>query len=292
MALTLIKIYSPVQLYISAIASGLNVIFFWIPYNSMHFKFSRDSKRGLNSGIYFMITPILGVTLQPLAGVIGEKFGFATVFAIGVLLYLIPLFLLRTLPDFKWNTDVRKEFFAKKFNWSIFMQGFVWRINASLVPIFTLFFIKTPREFGNFFGYLAIAAAVASLLNAYFSDKLKSRKHFFYIFSAIAVLSFLPLAFAQNAYYWGIFAGVASLCLYLANPFWLAYNLDEYKDIPVEKTMVLREIFLNLGYVTALIVAMLLFYTTGSFKIALAITCLFALLMPILSYFQGVYRNK
>jgi len=42
--LVLIKIYGSYQLYISAILSGLNVIFFWIPYNIMHFKFSREIK--------------------------------------------------------------------------------------------------------------------------------------------------------------------------------------------------------------------------------------------------------
>jgi MFS family permease len=290
--LILIKIFHPAQLYVSAILSGLNIVYFWIPVNAMYFKYSSEEKRGLNSGLFFLITPIIGITLQPLAGMIAEKFGFEIMFCIGILLYFIPIFLIRYLPDFQWNLDIRKELKILKFNWSTFFQGMSSRLNYSLIGIFTLFFIKTPSGFGNFFGYLALVAGIASLLNGYISDKIKNRKYFFYLFSSLAVLSFIPLAFAENPYYWGFFAGISSLCIYLANPFWFAFNLDYYKEIGVKKTMVLREVFLNLGYVFNLLIVALVFSFTGSTKISLLVISIICCLLPIASYFQGVYRNK
>lgn len=290
--LVLIKIWSPAQLFLSAIFSGLNVIFFWIPYNTMFFKFSSENKRGTNSGMYFLITPIVGITLQPLAGIFAEKFGFEIMFLIGFCSYLIPIILLKFLPDFEWNLNVREEFSKIKFNWSTFLQGATSRINYSLIPIFSLFFLKTPRQFGNFFGYLAITAAVASVLNGYISDKIKNRKAFFYFFTFLAVVSFLPLAFVRDVYYWGIFVGISSLCMNLANPFWLTFNLDYYKEIGVEKTMALREIFLNSGYIFTLLVVFLVFHFTSSTKISFLVIILLCCLLPIISYFQGVYRNK
>ena len=288
----LLKIYSPVQLYLSAFFSGLNVIFFWIPCNTMFFKFSSENKRGTNSGMYFLITPIIGVTLQPLAGLVAEKFGFEVMFLIGFCSYLIPIILLKFLPDFEWNLNVKEEFSKLKFNWATFLQGATSRVNYSLIPIFSLFFLKTPRQFGNFFGYLAIIAAVASVFNGYISDKVKDRKVFFYIFTSLAVISLLPLAFVDNVYYWGIFAGISSLCMNLANPFWLTFNLDFYKEKGVDKTMALRELFLNSGYIFTLLVVFLVFYLTSSTKISLIIICSLCCLFPVLSYFQGVYKNK
>jgi MFS family permease len=285
----LMHITSIWQVYLSAVIGGFNIIFFWIPYNIVHFKFSHEKRRGLNSGAYFLISPIIGITLQPLAGMVAEKFGFETMFLIGLAMYLLPIFLIKYLPNFDWNLDIRKEFFSSRFNWSTFFQGFTSRINWALIPIFTLFFIKTPQAFGNFFGYLAVLAAVVSLVNAHFSDKIKSRKLFYYLFSSLVVVSFLPLAFIHNIYYWVIFAGINSICMYLANPFWLAFNLDYYKELGVEKSMILREVFLDLGYSAILLMALFVFYLTSSPKMSLIIVSLLACLLPIVSYLQKVY---
>ena len=290
--LILIKIFGPYQLYLSGLFSGLNVIFFWIPCNIMFFKYSDDEKRGLNSGMYFLITPIIGITFQPLAGIIAEKFNFETVFWIGVFSYIIPTILIKFLPSFEYEINAKKYFLENKFNWSTFFQGMSSRISWALVPIFTLFFIKTPRDFGNFFGYLALLAAIASVLNGYISDKIKNRKMFFYVLSFLTVFSFLPLAFVNNVYYWGIFAGISSLCINLVNPFWLTFNLDYYKDIGVEKTMVLREIYLNMGYLATISITLLVFYLTSSPKASLMVVSIICLLLPMASYLQGVYRAK
>jgi MFS family permease len=288
----LINISGSYQLYISAIVTGLNILFFWIPYNMMYFKFSSENKRGLNSGMYFLVTPIISITLQPLAGVVAEKFGFETMFIIGILLYIIPIALVKILPNFSFDLNVKKEFLDNKFNWSTFFQGFASRINWSLISLFTLFFITTPKAFGSFFGFLAIFTAIASLINAYISDKMKSRKVFFYLFTSLAVISFLPLAFVSSVYYWAIFAGITGMCISLVNPFWLAFNLDYYKEMGVEKTIVIREVFLNAGYVATLFVAFLVFYFTSSTKISLMVVCIIACFLPVVSYLQGVYRSK
>ena len=160
-------------------------------------------------------------------------------------------------------------------------------MNYSLIPIFSLFFLKTPRQFGNFFGYLAIIAAIAALFNGYISDKIKSRKAFFYFFTSLAVISFLPLPFIKDIYYWGIFAGISSLCMNLANPFWFTYSLDYYKDLGVEKTMALREVFLNSGYILTLLITFFVYYFTASTKISFLVIASMCCFLPIISYIQG-----
>ena len=291
--LVLIKLPLPYfQMILSAIFSGLNVIFFWIPYNTMFFKFSSEDKRGANCGMYYLITPIVGITLQPLTGIIAEKFGFQPMFLFGIFFYLIPLFILKFLPDYIWQLDIKEVLSKIKFDFSLLLQGATSRINYSLISIFSLFFLTTPKQIGNFFGYLAIVAAIVSVFNGYISDKIKNKKYFFYFFSSLAVLSFVPLAFARNPYSWSILAGISSLCIYLANPFWFTYSLDKYKDFGVEKSMALREVFLNSGYIFNLLVVFLVFNFTGSSKISLLIICVICCLLPIVSYLQKVYINK
>ena len=290
--LILVKIFHPYQLYLSALVSGLNVVYFWTVYNIMYFKYSSEENRGINSSMYYLITPIIGITLQPIAGIVAQKFGFTTMFTIGLSLYLVPLFLVKYLPDFKLEYNVKKELSALRFNWTLFFQGMTSRINYSLVAIYTLFFIKSPSSFGNFFGYLALVTVFASLINGYISDKFKNRKYFFYLFSIVSVISFLPLAFVTNPYYWSLFAGISSLCFYLVSPFWFTYSLDTYKEIGVEKTMILREIHLNLGYFFNLLIVLLVFYFTKSTKISLIVISLVCCMMPLVSYLSGVYRDK
>lgn len=287
-----IKIFHPIQLYLSAILGGLNIVYFWITYNIMYFKYSSENKRGLNSGIYFFITPLIGIIFQPLAGIVAQKFGFNIMFSLGLSMYLIPLFLTRYLPDFEYDLDVRKELKKFKFNWTIFFQGISSRVNYSIIGIFTLFFIKTPVSFGNFFGYLAIVAAFASLINGYISDKIRNRKYFFYLFTTLSVISFIPLAFVDNPYQWGLVAGIINLCFYLASPFALTFSLDYYKEVGSEKAMILREVFLNLGYFFCLLIVFLVHSITSSTKISLIIISLISCFLPVVSYLQGVYRDK
>lgn len=290
--LVLIKIFSPIQLYVSAILGALNIIFFWIPFNTMYFKYSSEEKRGLNSGILFLVNPIIGMTLQPLSGIIAEKFSFGVMFTVGMFLYLIPLSLIKIIPDFNMDLNVKKEIKILKFNWTTFFQGMLARVNYTLIPIFSLFFIKTPIGFGSFFGYLSLITVIASVLNGHISDKMKNRKHFFYIFTILTVVSFIPLAFSSNPYLWGIFAGISSLCYSLATPFWFTYNLDHYKELGVEKTIILREIFLGVGYTVSLLVLLLIYFIFDSTKLSLVVISILCCFMPIVSYFQGVYRNK
>ena len=239
--------------------------------------------------MYFLVSAILGITLQPLAGIFAEKFGFEALFLTGAALYLIPLILLKFMPNFEFNINARKEFRENKFNWSAFFQGMATRVNWSLIPIFTLLYVTNPKDFGNFFGYLALVSAIASAITGHLSDKMQSRRTFFYLFSFLAVLSFLPLAFVGNFYYWYIFAGIASLCVTLANPFWLTFNLDYYKEVGVEKTIALRELFLNSGYSATLIISLLIFYLTNSPKTSLIVVSVICLLLPVVSYYQKIY---
>src|SRR3989338_344897 len=179
-ALTIVKISGMWQLYLAGIFSGLNILLFWIPYNALHFKYTHADRRGTHSSLFFLITPIVGITLQPLTGVFADKFGFENEIIFGALLYLVPLCLLYFLPDFKFEISVRKHFFIHRFNWSTFFQGMMMRINYSFIPIFTLLFIQTPKQFGGFLGYLAAMAGVASVVGGHLSDRLRRRKGFFY----------------------------------------------------------------------------------------------------------------
>jgi hypothetical protein len=77
----------------------------------------------------------------------------------------------------------------------------------------------------------------------------------------------------------------------LASPFWLVYNIDYYKDISTEKVMVLREVYLHIGYIGGLLIAFTVFILSGSIQMAIGGVAGISLLLPLVAYITKVYRS-
>jgi len=292
--ISVIWFYHVWQLYLSSLIAGFNIVLFWSTYNTMHFKFRLSDQKGFSSGMLFLLSPILSIFLLPFAGFLAERFGFRNLFIVGALSYLIPLFVsIRYLPDFQLNFNIRQELAKTGFDYGTFFQGVGMRINYSLIPVYTLFFINTPFCFGSFFAYLSVMTVVASLINSHISDRIKNRRVFLYVFSILSAISFTMLAFAQNTETWQLYAAISNLCFYLAVPFWLVATLDHYESNGVgEKKMMLREFFLNLGYIFALGCVVVIYKFTSNPSLGLGFVSILTLFLPLSVYLQRTYRKN
>jgi MFS family permease len=282
---------SPLQIYLSGFLIGVGIPFFWITYNAMHFKFGNRERDGFSSGAYFLLGPLLGVLSAPFAGVLAENLNYTVFFLIGVALYSIPIAHAYFLPSFQMSFDARHELKQLPIHWVTILQGVASRMTIILIPVFTITYIQEPAAFGNFFGYLSVMAAVAALINGYLSDHFKNRSFFFYGPTIAVVISFIPLALADNFITWGLWSGIAGLTMSLASPFWLVYNIDYYKDISTEKVMVLREVYLHIGYIGGLLIAFTVFILSGSIQMAIGGVAGISLLLPLVAYITKVYRS-
>ena len=278
------------QIYITAFFFALNIVFFWIIYNTLHFTYSSKEETGFKSGIYFLLSPILSAVLAPAAGLVVEKIGFHFLFASAVAIYLIPIAITFLIPCFEFTFHTIRAVRNLEHPILVFFQGYFGMITSNVIPIFTLFFIKSPVRLGGFFGYLAIFTAIAALTNSKISDRIKKRAAFFYVFVTLNVLSYIPLVFSRSFAHWQLFAGISSLMYGLANPFNLTLTLDYAKQNTVD-TMVSREVFLNLGRAMMVVVALCIFYFTQSLFSALIYSSLIVLLYPLIAYSQKVYRT-
>ncbi len=269
----------------------LNTLFFWVIYSTMHFKYSHNKEHGFKSGAYYLLVPVLGVFLAPLAGLIAERFGYHFLFYSSMLLYAIPFCLVFFLPSFDFEFKAREALYNTKHSLLITFQGSIFMLVTNIIPIFTLFFITTPLKLGSFFGYLAVFAAFASLFNAKMSDRIKKRASFFYIFTGLNSLSFIPLVFSNSLAGWQIFSGINSFTYGLANPFSLAMILD-HNDHNIENAMLARQIYSSLGAIFIIVLLLCVYYLTSSWESALICSALVPLLYPVIAYFQKLYIKK
>lgn len=275
-------------IFLIAFFFALNLVFFWTIYNALYFKYSEKEEHGFKSGIYFVLFPVLGAILSPLSGMVVEKFGYHFLFSSAMLLYAIPLVFAFYLPKFKFEFKTLQAFSKVEHPMLVAFQGYIFMLTTNIIPIFTLFFISTPLKLGNFFGYLAILAALAALFNAKMSDKLKKRGSFFYIFTSLNALSFLPLVFFKSFLSWQIFTGVNNFTYNLTSPFNMTLTLDHAKNDMVT-TMLGRQIYFHLGSIVMIVIMLLVFYFTSSLWSALIWSAFVPLLYPVVAYYNRVY---
>ena len=278
-------------IFIIAFFFALNIIFFWTIYNAMHFKYGEKEEHGFKSGAYFLLFPILSALLAPLAGLVAEKFGYHFLFLSSMLLYMVPVLFVFYLPIFDFKFETREAISKTEYPILIIFQGYIFMLTFNVVPIFTLLFISTPFKLGSFFGYLAIFAAFAALLNSKISDKLKKRASFFYIFTSLNALSYIPLVFSKSLINWQLFSGINNLTYGLGSPFDLTLTLDHSK-VDIVETMLGREIYLNIGRIVMILFALVVFYFTSSLWSALIWSALVPMLYPVIAYYQRVYLRK
>ncbi len=277
--------------YIVSLFFGVSGVFFWTTYNALYFKYSNKDEHGFKSGLYFLLSPICAAILAPVAGIVAEKLGYHFLFLSSLFLYLIPLALIFYLPSFIFKFEAKRALAKLENRTLVFFQGYNSILSFTFIPIFTLFFISNPLQLGSFFGYLALLGAITALFNSKLSDKLKKRAPFFYFFTILDSISYLPLAFVKSLVLWQVFAGVNHVTVTLENPFGFALVLD-HTELNETETMLGREIYLIFGRLALLAISFLVLWLTNSFKVVLIVASIGTLLYPLVAYYRKVYLKK
>src|SRR3989344_6098225 len=279
---------SPHYAYISGFFFSITGVFFWTVFNSIFFRYSKEGEYGFKSGLYFLLFPLSGALFSPLSGIIASHFGYAFFYKTALLAYSLPLILVFYLPESSYKFSTREAVFRIENKILIFFQGFSGMLGMALIPIFTLYFIFTTLGVGNFFGYLALLSALVAVLNSKIRDRLNKKAFFFYLFSFLNSLSYLPIYFLSTLFGWQIFTGINSITSNLANPFDTALILDT-SSLDIDSTMLAREFYLSLGRVVMLALAILILWISGSFYKVLLVTALASIAYPLIAYHKKVY---
>lgn len=238
------NIKSTLQFYLSFAVVGLSMAFFYIPYNISHFELTPKHRTSFSSAILFSLSPLIGILAPLLAGLLAS-FDYSYIWIFSFIFFSFSFFLTSYQPDFNIKYQISFKEIKPTFI-LIILQSF-WEIIAfGIIPIFSLYFIKSPLYFGAYLSYLSIISVIANLSLGKFVDKLQKRAIFLFPLTLIlSVTTFLfPLAL-KNIVLWLIFTGIIQFFIPI---FW---NLTSTIFVDTSKNLrtafITRELVLSVG---------------------------------------------
>lgn len=253
-----IKILNPTQFYIANALSGAALFFFYIFYNIAHFENTPREKRGYSSALMFSVGPLISI-FAPLASGFLASTNIVYLWIFSGVSFLIAFYFTKRQENFHLAYTLKSALNEiKATRWFIFIQG-VWEaLVFGIIPIFSLFFIKEPLQYGGYLAYLALTAVLANLILGKFTDKIQKRAAFLYPLTiSMAILTLLFDLAVRNIFLWIVFTGLLQFLLPL---FWnvsIALVVDSHPNLRL--AMPGREFMLAAGRIIGLLIAFISF---------------------------------
>jgi uncharacterized membrane protein YjfL (UPF0719 family) len=253
-----ITVYNSFQFYLASFVNGFGLFFFFIFYNIAHFENTPQVKRGHSSALMFIAPSMIGVVAPLLAGFL-TQINLFVMWLVSFISFCISFYLIRLQENFRISYRIGAVMHEiKATRVFIFIEG-VWEaLVFGVIPIYTLYFIKTPLGYGTFLSYLALVSIVANFTLGRITDKLQKRTVFLYpltIIMAGTTISFITVR--SDITIWIVLTGIIQFLLPL---FW---NISTAMVIDAHSNLHLaipgRELTLALGRIIGLIMAYLSF---------------------------------
>ncbi|OGD92621.1 hypothetical protein A2697_00470 [Candidatus Curtissbacteria bacterium RIFCSPHIGHO2_01_FULL_41_44] len=281
----IIKLFSVYQFYLAMFVSGLTLFFFFVFYNIAHFELTPTEKRGESSAVMFGTGSLISVIAPIFAGFLAQ-INIALIWIFSSVSFLICFYLTGLQKNFELRYGVKEALQEiESTRIFIFLQGIWEALVIGIIPIYTLFFIKTPFYYGTFVAYLALAGVVSTFLLGRFTDKLQKRSVFLYplTLSMAAVTFMFPYA-TKNIGLWVILSGAIS---FLLPVFWnisTAMVVDRNPDL--NRAIPGRELTLAFGRLLGLFITALSFLVQQPPRYIFLVLGVVILLFPAILYWN------
>ena len=249
-----ISIQNKYQFYLASLISGLPVFYFYLCYNIAYFENVSKEKRGQGSALMFIVPSVIGVAAPSLSGFVGQK-NMIYVWIISVISFFISLIILRFQSDYQMTLSIKEAIIEiKETKIFIFLEG-VWdTVMGAIIPIYTLYFIRSPLKYGIYLSYLALISVVMSFILGKVSDKFQKRVIFVFPLTIIlAMTTFMFAILKSNLTNWIILTGILKFIEPLFRSTSVSLLIDNHSD--VRKLMSGRELMLSTGRITGLVLA-------------------------------------
>lgn len=279
--------HSLTSLLIIAVVDGFTFLHFWVPYNTIYFRFC-GGRRAYMAGLMLLVPPLLYTIGPLLGGIILDELGVTTLFltgalvaAAGGLVYFCGLRLgeIEVSLGSAWQAGAGLRSIT-------FIQGFWQAADWVCVPIVTLYFFTSGFSYGGFLSVIAVFGAFSTLHLCRRSDERGSRSEYLYPSILMAALATIMCAFTSDVVGWFLVRATVGFFISLGNPFMLSVILDRMKD--TAEAMYLREVFFNIGRATGVAVVLACQMLLGSFQYAFIPAGLLLLAYPLLIERKGV----
>jgi MFS family permease len=274
------------QFYLASFIYGLGLYFFYIFYNIAHFEYTPKNKRGHSSALMFIAPSLIGIIAPLSAGIIAQ-FNIILLWVISIISFFVVFYFIKFQEDFKISYSLKNSISEiKATRIFIFIEGIWEAMVMGIIPVFTLFFIKTPLNYGLFLTYLAVVSVVANFSLGKLTDRLQKRTIFLYPLTIVmALVTILFTIVNGNIIVWMILVGIIQFLLPL---FW---NISTAMVVDTHPNLRLaipgREFVLAMGRIVGLVVAVISFsFEKTPFYIFIILGLIF-LLYPILLFWRA-----
>ena len=235
---------------------GLQITFFWLPFNILILRYTRDQNRGFTLGISFFIFPLISVIMPILGGSIIENMDFDLVFLIATGILLVNAILVLVSKDLPGGILRLK---LKKMGSSIwrafFFEGMHEGVFFFASPLLTYYFAGGEFMTGIMFSFFALIGTLASVFIARVSDREGKRLIFAKIGAAGAIPGMIIAGLADTTTVFLI--GMAIFNFFI--PMVWIFLMTRAGDMKRKgDSMLTREFCLNSGRAVTLIASMIL----------------------------------
>lgn len=287
----IIRIFSVWQYYLAEIIGGLVIILFWLPYNIAHFELTPKHRTGLSSAILFSLISLVSLTAPLVAGFLAQ-INYLFIWVLSGVFFLIPFSLVKSQRSFTVSYSLKSSIREiKATRLFLFLQGIWESMIFAIIPIFSLYFIKSPLYYGTYMAYLSLMGILANLLLGRYTDKKQKRIIFLYPLTLIMAITtfFFPLAISRIIW-WIAITGVIQFFSPLFANISTAMVVDAHLNL--RQAIPAREFLLSAGRILGLVITFInfkfqskptyIFYFLGSVM----------LLYPLLLFYNTKISKK
>jgi hypothetical protein len=274
------------QYYLASFINGMALFFFYVFYNIAHVEHTPKENRGHSSAIMFAVPSAISI-IAPLAAGFFTQINIVLLWTFSIVSFAIAIFLVNFQKNFEVEYDIRsaiKE--IKPTRIFIFIEGIWEALTMGLIPVYTLFFIKTPLNYGIFISYLGIISIIANLTLGKITDRLQRRIIFLYpLTTVMGILTILFIFVKTNIFIWILLTGLIQFLLPI---FWsLTFTMVVDTHTNLRLAIPGREIFLATSRALGILMVFLSFKYEKSPNLIFIFLGVTILMFPVLLFWKS-----
>lgn len=279
------------QLYFFSFIRGLITPLFYICFNVIYFKLVSQEKRSQGGALMFNAPILIGLLAPLIAGYLVEV-NILFLLPFILLSFLLNWYVTHTQNDFTIKYHLKEIITAvKETKILIFLQGFWESLIFIIIPIYSLFFIKSPIWYGTFIAYLSFISIIANFFLGKLSDKIGKRIIFLYPLTIF--LSLNTFLFSRALYNFQLWVILTSCVQFFLPLFWnLATVLVVDQNANLSHSLPGREIFLVIGRLIGTTIAITCYITIKNLIPMFYLLSFIILLYPLYILFNNKFSQK
>jgi len=255
--------FAPIPIaLVSAPLFGIYILAFFTPFNAAALSLTSQKNRGTILSTYGLIFPVVAATLPVVGGILTDSISYTAAAMVALTIVIAGIVFVWRFADLASTKPFVMDAalfdcVPRRASAGMYFQGMFDGAIWASISIIALEYVGTPTQYGGLVGTFALFGAVAALLLARVSDRVKERRTFLVV--GLAVL--LPAAAIGALWHdlggFSVAMVLINFSLPIAGVFLFALAGDAAASRPHDVAF-LREVLLNAGRFTSAVLVLLM----------------------------------